>query len=339
MTLAIAFLAVLVPASVTLVGYWIKRQSDKRLAQEQAQSDTRLSQERDRDEKRLEQQHSEEQARLRLDAAMRAADLFGRVGETSPSSASIASGLLALTQLGRADLAVALLVDLWSAQTRVEAHDRDGNRLAPSLLPGRESSSGQPASPGSVSTETAVLVINAALSAEDLPNAQLIAAELLCRNATRLDPCQSLYWPAAIDGRWIPGLAPEAKLLIMEGLIRMTTRGHASENALRTLSVRLYGAWKGDSENKRVQGCIGTLIASVLPALERLKYSEFMQARETVTLNELRDAAMTATTNPDGFLDKMVENFSHVLYDWSSNCGICDFTWGELTTEQIDAGV
>jgi hypothetical protein len=241
-----------------------------------------------------------------------------------------------LTQLGRADLAVALLVDLWSTQTRVEAHDGDATRL--SLLSGRESGSGQPGGRGSVSTETAVLVINAALTAEDLPNAQLIAAELLCRNATRLDPCQSLYWPAAIDGRWIPGLAPEAKLLIMEGLIRMTTRGHASENALRTLSVRLYGAWKGDSENKRVQGCIGTLIASVLPALERLKYSEFMQARETVTLNELRDAAMTATTNPDGFLDKMVENFSQVLYDWSRHCGLCDFSLGEFP-EQIDAAV
>ena len=70
-------------------------------------------------------------------------------------------------------------------------------------------------------------------------------------------------------------------------------------------------------ENKRVQGCIGTLIASVLPALERLKYSEFMQARETVTLKELRDAASTATTNPDGFLDKMVQDFSQILYDWS----------------------
>ena len=107
MTAVLALLAILIPASVTVLGYLIKRQSDNRLQQEKDQS-----------EARLEQEHTAEQARLRLDAAMRAASLFGPVGDTPSTPAASASGLLALTQLGRADLAVALLVDLWSVGPR-----------------------------------------------------------------------------------------------------------------------------------------------------------------------------------------------------------------------------
>jgi hypothetical protein len=59
-------------------------------------------------------QRTQSDARLRLDAAMRAADLFEVKDDASPNPASSASGLLALTRLGHAELAVALLVDLWS---------------------------------------------------------------------------------------------------------------------------------------------------------------------------------------------------------------------------------
>jgi uncharacterized protein with von Willebrand factor type A (vWA) domain len=73
-----------------------------------------------------------------------------------------------------------------------------------------------------ISDETAVLVISDALAAADKPAAQLVAAELLCRNALRLDPCQSLHWPAAVDGCWVPLLVPKAKVLVVEALVRMT---------------------------------------------------------------------------------------------------------------------
>jgi hypothetical protein len=193
-----------------------------------------------------------------------------------------------------------------------------------------------PHEPARVSTETAILVINAALEAKDLPNAQLVAAELLCRNATRLDPCQSLHWPAAIDGSWIPGLAKKAKLLIMEALILMTTQHPANENALRSLVVRLYGVWAADP-NERVRGCVGTLISSLLPAVKSLTYTEFLQARETVTLDQLQLAARSASTNPDGFLDKLVREKSSDLRRWSMECRTCDFGPGSLATATIES--
>ena len=232
MDVVIALAAILIPASVALVGYWLKGQSDKRLEQEQRQTD-----------KRLTQQHEEEKARLRLDAAMRAAGPFGPARDTPANPAASASGLLALTELGHADLAVALLVDLWSIDSSAKATneplpDAATNNAGPDNRIERRAGS------SSVSTETTVLVINAALQATDSPNAQLVAAELLCRNATRLDPSQSLHWPAAIDGRWMPGLAMRAKLLIVDGLVRMTSSSPANENALRSLVVRLYGIWQ-----------------------------------------------------------------------------------------------
>ncbi|MDT9700868.1 hypothetical protein [Streptomyces sp. P17] len=65
---------------------------------------------------------------------------------------------------------MALLVDLWS--------DDDEDKI---------------------SDETAILVIDAALRSTS-SSAQLVAAELLCRNAERLDACQSLHWPSSGEG-------------------------------------------------------------------------------------------------------------------------------------------
>jgi hypothetical protein len=86
----------------------------------------------------------------------------GSLLEPSPGGhadpAASAAGLLALTQLDHAQLAVALLVDVWPDQE------------------GREDR---------VSSETAILVVDAALRSDD-KNAQLIAAELLCQIAEML---------------------------------------------------------------------------------------------------------------------------------------------------------
>jgi hypothetical protein len=123
----------------------------------------------------------QENDRLRLDAAMRAADLFSPSGDVIDNAARSASGLLALTRLDFAELAVALLVDLWHPGP------------APAL-PGETEAS---ASCG-VSTETAIQVINAALETCEA-DAQLMAAELLCNNAFALDINNSLHWPSSVN--------------------------------------------------------------------------------------------------------------------------------------------
>jgi hypothetical protein len=309
----------LIPASVTLVGYWLKLQSDKRLEQEREQSDQRLR-----------QQDVEEKSRLRLDAAMRAADLFDGDGN-GPNPAVSASGLLALTELGHASLAVALLVDLWSIDTPFDLTDESSLSLADLRRAREVAVTAEPASTG-VSTETAILVIDEALHPRSAPAAQLVAAELLCRNSVRLNPCQSLHWPAAIDGRWLPNLVPKAKLLLMEALVLMTASSPSNKNALRSLAVRLYGVWRDDTHNPRVRGCVGVLIEAILPALERLQYTEFMQARETVKLEEMQQAAESASPNPDGFLEHLVINRAELLAEWSQECDWQHMGPGSLAT-------
>jgi hypothetical protein len=154
-------------------------------------------------ERRLQRQHQDEEARLRLDAAMKAGALFNATSGSPADPAAVASGLLALTELGRADLAVALLVDLWDESDRA--------------------ASPAPATRQAVSDETAVLVIDAALRS-DRASAQLVGAELLCRNARRLDPCQSLHWPSSVDGMWNPQFGVKTKVLLVEALVRSASR-------------------------------------------------------------------------------------------------------------------
>lgn len=263
-----ALIGVLATASVSVIGFLVTWQANRRLRQD----------------------HQEEQARLKLDAAMRAGALFSDTDGTPANPAAIASGLLALTRLDHADLAVALLVDLWS-----EASD---NRVA---------------------HETAVLVIDAALRS-DSPSARLVAAELLCRNAHRLSPCHSLHWPSAIDGCWNATFGPKTKLLLIDALIRITVANPVSEGALRSVAVRLYGIWHGDQE-LRVHGCVGRLIDAVVPALGELGYVDFMQGNQKVVLADLEAAAATGTRNPDSFLDRMVDDRCTKLRTWSAGCG------------------
>jgi hypothetical protein len=275
----VAVLGVLVAGAGSLVGYLLQHQANRRLAQE----------------------HGDERERLRLDAAMRAGALLapGAAGPADP--AVVASGLLALTQLDHAELAVALLVDLWSKDS------------------------------GRVSGETAILVIDAALRS-DRPSAQLVAAELLCRNSAGLDPCQSLHWPSSIDGCWLPGLAARAKLLLVDGLIIMTHTSAATENALRSVAVRLYGIYDGDPD-PRVRGCVATLIRALIPALEQLDYTDFMQGtRSVVTLADLQNAALAATPNPDGFLARLVADRSIKLAEWAASCHQVQMDTGSLAT-------
>jgi hypothetical protein len=304
MTVVLALLAVLVPASVTLVGYWFKQQAGKRLTQEQEQS-----------RKRLVQEQQQENDRLRLDAAMRAAKLFSPSGDAAGDAASSASGLLALTRLGFADLAVALLVDLWSpkkhrlltGRAEVETEAEAGTEVEESGLV-------------HVSTETAIQVINAALETCE-PDAQLMAAELLCRNAAKLDICDSLHWPTSVNSAWIPELPVTAKLLLVDALVHMALASKETKNALRELAVRLYGISNGDPE-PRVKGCIGFLMKAIMPAVQSLGYTDFMKGpgHGLVNLKEMEDVAAKASHHPDGYFEMIVKDRSIKLEKWSQKC-------------------
>jgi hypothetical protein len=262
----LAFAGVLVTAAVSVIGFTVTRQSERRLSRE----------------------GEDESRRLRLDAAMRAGASFSSPTSEPVDPASIASSLLALTELDNADLAVALLVEFWSRRTE------------------------------KVSTETAILIIDAALRSKQ-PNAQLIAAELLCKNAQNLGSCESLHWPSVIDGCWVQEFGPKTKLLLVEALIIMTLARPVNENSLRSVAVRLYGIFAGDSD-ERVKGCVATLIESLIPSLENQGYQDFMQGNQKVMLSDLRSAAGQATENPDGFLDRIVKDRSQKLGDWAAPC-------------------
>jgi hypothetical protein len=266
---ALTYAGVMITAAVTLIGMAVKWQSDKRLTYEK--------------EEQLKQ--------LRLDAAMKAGQLLSPVGTDHAQPAAMASGLLALTRLEQADLAVTLLVDLWSGSGRSSDNDK-------------------------VSTETAILVIDAALRSAS-PNAQLVAAELLCRNGEHLQPGRSLDWPSSLEGCWIPTLSHRAKLLIVEALVRSTLASDSSETSLRSAAVRLYGIWR-DDKDERVRGCIGKLISALIPRIEDLHYTDFMQGNQVVMLDQLKTAAASAHTNPDGYLDQLSTQFADKLADWAS---------------------
>jgi hypothetical protein len=252
--------------------------------------------------RRLSAEGREASNRLRLDAAMRAGESFSRPPHKSATPASTASSLLALTKLDNSDLAVALLVDFWSPGV--------GERI---------------------SNETAVLVVDAALRSGK-PNAQLIAAELLCRNAKHLDPCQSLHWPSCIDGGWDRNFGPKTKLLLVDALIQMTlAKKPENGGALRSVAVRLYGIFEGDPE-ENVRGCIATLIKVLLPALDRLGYKNFMQGNKEVKLSDLQSAAKWAKPNDDDYLARIVKDRSNKLQEWADSCteGTLDLAAGAM---------
>src|SRR6266496_610977 len=261
------------------------------------------------------QEQKQENDRLRLDAAMHAADLFGPSGDAQTSAAKSASGLLALARLDFADLAVALLVDLWAPQVSPQS---------PAETRAQDSFS--------VSTETAIQVIDEALESGK-PEVQVMAAELLCRNAHALDICQSLHWPSAVNSRWIPELPVTAKLLIVDALVHMALANEHTKNAVRELAVRLYGVWNGDPE-PRVQGAIGTLMSAIISAVRSLGYTDFIQGpgHSLVKLTDMEQAVASANPHPDGYIEELVKDRSAKLKEWSRDCTALSLSPGMLAT-------
>ena len=266
-------------------------------------------------ERRLTHQHIDEEARLRLDAAMDAGALFNANAGSPADPAAVASGLLALTQLARADLAVALLVDLWDGKD-----DHPGGSSSTSAA-------------RAVSDETAVLVLDAALRSPS-PNAQLVAAELLCRNARRLDICQSLHWPSSVDGAWNPAFGVKTKVLIVDALVRMAYTGDATLNALQSLAVRLYAISDGDPD-AHVKGCLGMLLRAIVPALVERDVRSLMQGPSEVTIEDIERAAEHAKGNPDRVFYAIVQRRSAELSKWANRCHGTDDRPGALAAASV----
>lgn len=277
-TAALTLSGVILTACVALAGHIVTFQSGRRSARE----------------------HAEEEARLRLDAAMRAGALFNGDVDRAADPAALASGLLALTQLGRTTLAVALLVDLWDSP------------IDPVVCEG-------PArSPGKVSDETAILVIDAALTSGDA-SAEIVAAELLCRNSGHLDIQQSLHWPSSVDGAWNPAFGMKTKLLLVDALLVMALRSTPKPEALRSLAVRLYGVFDGDPD-PHVKGCLGMLVDAIVPALRALDAGTFMWRSKELELEQFVDAAAEKQPSPDRILAEFARRRSAELEAWSLTC-------------------
>jgi hypothetical protein len=126
--------------------------------------------------------------------------------------------------------------------------------------------------------------------------------------------------------------------LAIDALVQMTTACDEermrlpNENALRSLTVRLYGILDGDPD-PRVKGCVGTLISCVIPALHELPYKEFLGGAKAIQLKQLEDAAASASPNPDGYLERMVADRGQRLREWSLEVAQhCLFSPGMLAT-------
>ncbi|MGW3290935.1 hypothetical protein ACWDR3_40515 [Streptomyces sp. NPDC001002] len=271
------FVGVLVTAVVSLIGVMVNRRSEQGLEMANRRSEQRLAQER-----------AEQHRQLKLDAAMRAGQLIAPT-ETGPAHpAAAASGLLALSELGYAELAVALLVDLWAG---------DEPRI---------------------SNETAILVVDAALRS-DSANSQLMAAELLCRHATGLTVCQSLHWPSALDGGWNSDFKYRTKLLVIEALVRMTTNSPAVEAALRSVAVRLYCIWEHEPD-EQIKSCLGKLVKAVIGRLHEFRYRDFVFGAHRLMIEDMDRAAESAAAHPDVYLDKVSDELARQLGEWVLTC-------------------
>jgi hypothetical protein len=237
----------------------------------------------------------EENRRLQLEAAMRAAQLLAPTNGASADQASAGAALLALCDLGQLELAVALLGDTWRRSA-------EAGPDAPHLAAERDAAEDQstPLSPSGISNATAVLVIDKALaSAAPSSRAQVMAAEVLCRNSRSLCSISVVDWPSCIDGTWRPDLPDLAKLYIMDALMRMTVADSPGRLALAAVAMRLYGIYDAEGsvttrpgEANRFQWCASRMLHAVMPALKDCGWEQVMgRRRDPVSMAALEAAA------------------------------------------------
>jgi hypothetical protein len=120
----------------------------------------------------------------------------------------------------------------------------------------------------------------------------------------------------------------------MDALIRVSVASDPTENALRVLLLRLYAVSSLDPD-ARVQGCVGKLLGHVLPAVRELGYREFLGPAGPALLADIEQAALKASPNPDGYLERLVEQRGQDLHAWASRCTTCSTHPGALATATI----
>ena len=210
--------------------------------------------------------------------------------------------------------------------TGVGLSEDDGGDAAAGITSGDSGVQSSMRSEPRVSNEVAVLVIDSALRSRR-PNAELVAAELLCRNSRRLDIRQSLHWPSVIDGTWNPSFGNKTKLLSVDALVRMALTSTADQSALQSLAVRLYGISDGD-DDEHVKGCLGVLISAILPHLKDA--GTLMQGPREVTFGHLETAAEHAEPNPNRHMARVVEGRAEDLKNWAAKCQGVSYRPGAL---------
>jgi hypothetical protein len=229
--------------------------------------------------------------RLRLDAAMDAGRLLRPTDGTNVSAAAAASGLLALADLGRSKLAVAMLLDLWANDI--------------------------------VSSEVAILIIDKALACRDDATAQ-IAAEVLCQNAHKLDPTKPAHWPTILDTHWLPKATEKTKILLIESLVEMSTRSQfekPSINALRAFAVRIVFIHKHEPHG-HFRKCIAGFAKAIMPAFESgdgLRFN-FYDGSTHISEHTLAAVAKDFKENPDTFFADITQARRDDLCDWAHQC-------------------
>ena len=232
--------------------------------------------------------------RLRLDAAMEAGKLLSSADGAVTSPAAAASGLLALADLGRSKLAVAMLLDLWGKDA--------------------------------VSSEVAILIIDKALACGDDATAQ-IAAEVLCQNSHKLDPTKPAHWPTVLDTHWMPHATEKTKILLIESLVEMSTNSTLSKpsvNALRTFAIRIV--FIHDHEHHgHFRKCIAGFAKAIAPALDpgsdpSTQQFEFYDGGKQIDFTTLERVARDFKANPDTFFADITHRRRDDLEAWALKC-------------------
>jgi hypothetical protein len=229
--------------------------------------------------------------RLRLDAAMEAGRLLSPSEGTKASRAAAASGLLALADLGRSKLAVAMLLDLWASDV--------------------------------VSPEVAILIVDKALASGDDATAQ-IAAEVLCQNAHKLDPTKPAHWPTTLDTHWIPKASEKTKILLIESLIEMSTSSHPdnpSINALRAFAVRIVFIHQREPRD-HFRKCIAGFAMAIMPAFTPGNdlVLDFHDGSTHIDIDTLGRVARDFDENPDTFYRDITKRRRDDLCKWAHCC-------------------
>lgn len=215
---------------------------------------------------------SRSERRLRLEAAMDAARLLAPTDGSEPTHQANATALLSLADLDQIELAIVLLYEAWPL---------DG-----------------------LSNESAVLLVDKALRSRSR-SAQRLAAELLWRQAAKLDARTSTDWPRCVDARWpadgrpgddrrTPELGVLTRLFLFDGMLKMTLTQVVDKDTLSALAVRVSSVYQAERDI-HLREAASELLGLLMPDLCALRLSALLHADVTVSMDALRSMARAPT--------------------------------------------